>query len=286
MPPIRIGGIDFHLLASSEYHTETQQSIQLHRHPWFSFILTSSGSTKYSFPNNDIRVSTNDLLMIPPGVLHSWKSIDLPLQMRGVVFEISSDDSDLEPAIVALHQASAHSSFRFPMMDAKLMDVLSELFDSVGPGQNLFSETVQTLLTRFLVVSLDKTMGELIEGFRKDIHHPRARYAERVVYRIMSYVQANIDRKLTREDIAHQIHLSVRHMNRLFQGETGQSLGAYIHSYKLARAKQLLERSDLTVKQIAYSLGYRELPSFYRMIHRNLGKTPTEVRRQAELQAL
>lgn len=286
IPPIRIRGIDFHLLASSEYYTKTEYSVKLHRHPWFSFILTHSGSTKYHFPNNDILVGTNDLLFIPPGVLHCWESIDLPLQMRGVVFEISSDDSNLESALLSLRQALVHSSFCFPLTNTKLSEVLAELFESAHPNQNLFAENVQTLLARFLVMSLEMTMGDIIEEFRKDTQPQKASYAKRVVYRIQSYIQANLDQKLTRKNIAAQINLSVRHMNRLFQNETDQSIGAYIHSYKLARAKQLLEQSDISIKEIAYSLGYRELSSFYRMIHYHFGKTPATIRRQFKLQIL
>jgi len=56
--------------------------------------------------------------------------------------------------------------------------------------------------------------------------------------------------------------LSERYFCRLFREETGQSVGRYLKSVQIARAKRYLLTTDLPLKEIAFRLGFANAANF------------------------
>lgn len=79
--------------------------------------------------------------------------------------------------------------------------------------------------------------------------------------------------------------LSVRHLTRQFQALTGHSLGDYVESCHMERARDLLRSSDLPVKTIAARLGYGHANSFARAFRRVTGTTPLAYRQRSAASA-
>lgn len=53
----------------------------------------------------------------------------------------------------------------------------------------------------------------------------------------------------------------------------------YLTDIRIAAAKQMLENSDLMVKEIAEKVGYQEASYFTRVFKKNTGVSPAEYRR-------
>jgi len=87
----------------------------------------------------------------------------------------------------------------------------------------------------------------------------------------------------TVRDLAYEFNLSASHLQHLFKAETGSCLGRSLTEERLRRAAALLLKSDGSVKEIAYSVGYKHPSSFVRAFTRYFGSTPTVYRRATEL---
>jgi two-component system response regulator YesN len=85
----------------------------------------------------------------------------------------------------------------------------------------------------------------------------------------------------TIRDLALEIHLSPSHLQRLFKHETGVSMGEWLGEQRLQRAAQLLEKSYLSVKEIAHAVGYEHPSSFIRAFERRFTQAPARYRKQA-----
>lgn len=71
------------------------------------------------------------------------------------------------------------------------------------------------------------------------------------------------------------------HLQRLFKQETGgRHLGELLSERRLRRAAELLFNSDMSIKEIAYAVGYKHHSSFVRAFERQFGETPREYRRE------
>ena len=87
---------------------------------------------------------------------------------------------------------------------------------------------------------------------------------------------ANSDLSLA--DLARAVHLSKDHFGRRFRREFGLSPMRYLLELRLRRARNLLLKSGLSVKQIALTVGFRDPLYFSRAFRRVLRQAPTSVR--------
>ncbi len=80
----------------------------------------------------------------------------------------------------------------------------------------------------------------------------------------------------SRDELAGLCDITVRHLSRAFRTETGQTLGRYIDSVMVERAKVLL-MAGAPVRDVAASIGYATPGSFTAAFRRATGVLPSEL---------
>jgi AraC family transcriptional regulator of adaptative response / DNA-3-methyladenine glycosylase II len=79
--------------------------------------------------------------------------------------------------------------------------------------------------------------------------------------------------------LARELGVSGRHLRRVFEVELGVSPIELAQTRRLARAKQLLHDSELSLTAIAYASGFRSLRRFNTAVLERFGRPPSELRR-------
>lgn len=80
---------------------------------------------------------------------------------------------------------------------------------------------------------------------------------------------------------AEKLRLTPKYFARLIRERNGFSASEWIEQYVVAKAKQILStRSDLTIQQVAYMLGFNEQSAFCRFFKRAAGKSPSDYRKE------
>ena len=103
---------------------------------------------------------------------------------------------------------------------------------------------------------------------------------------ILYYVEHNLSEKLTVEKIAEVFDLHYNYLCNYFSSAMGLPLGKYIKIRLIERAAAYLLNESLSIKEIAYLLGYDEVRSFSRAFKRACIYTPTEYRVKRSLSGL
>lgn len=80
--------------------------------------------------------------------------------------------------------------------------------------------------------------------------------------------------------LAQRLHLSPRYMSDLLKQETGKTAIELIHLFLIGEAKNLLRGEGQSVSEIAYGLGFENLPYFSRLFKREVGVSPNQYKRQ------
>lgn len=80
------------------------------------------------------------------------------------------------------------------------------------------------------------------------------------------------------QDIANTLNLSTKYLGSLLKQLTGQTTQQLIHEKLIEKAKEKLSTSDLTVSQIAYSLGFEHSQSFSKLFKAKTHQSPLEFR--------
>jgi AraC family transcriptional regulator len=79
-------------------------------------------------------------------------------------------------------------------------------------------------------------------------------------------------------DLAKACSFNERTFSRQFRAQTKCSVAQYIRSFQIAKAKAYLLETDLSIKEIAYRLGFSSAANFTSAFRTATGQTPGSMR--------
>ena len=91
---------------------------------------------------------------------------------------------------------------------------------------------------------------------------------------------------LSLNQLAEYLEISPRRLSYLINNFLNQNFMSFINSYRLDRAKyQLLnpKKSDETISEIMYDVGFNSKSSFYTLFRKNTGLTPSEFKKKSSI---
>jgi len=100
---------------------------------------------------------------------------------------------------------------------------------------------------------------------------------EQRVRQAKAYLEKRVEGTVAMPDVAALLHISPRHLSRLFRRHTGMSPHEFYLQMKMRRAQQLLG-TDLRLKAIANQLGFDSPFHFSRAFKKRFGLSPSQWR--------
>ena len=95
------------------------------------------------------------------------------------------------------------------------------------------------------------------------------------------WIAEHLEKKLSVEDLADRMSMSVRNFERVFTREAGRTPAQYVLHARVEAARIQLERSGKGLKQIAASCGFGSADVMRRSFARFVGVTPSQYRHKA-----
>ncbi len=105
--------------------------------------------------------------------------------------------------------------------------------------------------------------------------------SEMYVRAAVNYITANLSQPIRVENLTDYLGISQSYLFRVFKEQLGESPKQYILSQRLLYAKKLLAESDLSVTQVANSVGFPDIFSFSRFFLTKTGLSPQSFRKQS-----
>jgi AraC-like DNA-binding protein len=92
------------------------------------------------------------------------------------------------------------------------------------------------------------------------------------VRRVLQVIELQPSRKI--HELALECNLSPSHLQHLFKQSTGFGLGRLLNERRMQRATDFLAHSNMSIKEIASTLGYEHTSSFTRAFERRFRQAP------------
>jgi transcriptional regulator GlxA family with amidase domain len=92
----------------------------------------------------------------------------------------------------------------------------------------------------------------------------------------VSYIFENYQRKILVSELAKICCLSIHHFERLFKNRYGQTPANYISRYRLAKAKELMHYTRMSLSEISERVGYSGIHAFSKAFKRTEGISPVK----------
>ena len=127
-------------------------------------------------------------------------------------------------------------------------------------------------------------MGTPISGKRPTSQQAKDRkgqqYMEKmwITKKVLLYIEDNLDKALTLEEIAAEFQYSRFYVARKFRESTGVTLHKYIQGRRLDEAARKLAETRQPIAQIAFEAGYGSQQAFTQAFRLTHGCTPREYR--------
>ncbi len=158
-------------------------------------------------------------------------------------------------------------------VDAPVMKVFFETFLDDGKGQKIIDKlTVKSCF--FQMLSKYMTAASLEKVSVAAIQNENLR-------RIIDYIDKNIYKNPSNEELAKICYLHPNNFIRFFKKEMGNTPAKYIKLKKMELAKKLIEETDLPFNEIMYRVGYDDAAHFSKSFKGIYGNVPQVYRKKA-----
>ena len=101
-----------------------------------------------------------------------------------------------------------------------------------------------------------------------------------IVQNAIAYIDTHLSAKLTAQQVANGIFVSVHSLQKRFKQEVGIAMGKYISNRLVTSAAYTLYSTNLPVKQVSQELGFCDQFYFSRVFSAYYGMTPSRYRKR------
>lgn len=117
----------------------------------------------------------------------------------------------------------------------------------------------------------------LVQSITEFISHMEKRSDERNIESIdavKDYIRQHLSEELSLNTVASKVYISPKYLSKIFKEETGINYSDYITKMRMDRALELIKTKDMTIEQIANTVGYGTAAYFIKKFKEINGCTP------------
>ncbi|NIK76198.1 AraC-like DNA-binding protein/mannose-6-phosphate isomerase-like protein (cupin superfamily) [Paenibacillus castaneae] len=272
----------FQIVAAHKRAVNAQWSYPEHHHTMFELNMVLEGDQTMIADSTKFVQQVGDILFIPPGVLHSSSGSTSQMAMTYFCLHFDIDDLTLRRSLMGMHTTLLPAS---NPSTAAIRSTLERLLQRLQYAQTgLHLDKLAFLSDTFLMLSaltnwtIEEGSGE-VHGI--DASENEVSLAASIERELRSAYAANrsSEDRISIEKLASRLGYSPSYCNRVFQRVYGMTPRQYLTGLIVRQAKLLLINSELTIEDIAYQLGYRDISQFSKQFKRWMNLSPAAFRK-------
>lgn len=249
----------------------------LHLHSFFELCFVLQGEGKFRINHTKHHVKQGDLFLARPEERHEIiSSREKPLAILFWSYTLLPAKVDQASELRELFNAFSKSKIAVVPNQKKHLILLKSIAEELSLKSTAYGSVVNSLAKQ-LVIESARAFTQLPNYSDRQ---PETNFQDAVVRTIIRYLNDNYRETIKLRDIAAQVHLSERHMSRIFRAATGQSIKQYATQLRMTSAKQLLLNADASISDVAYGTGYQDVRHFSTAFRKNTGSSPSVFREQ------
>lgn len=236
-----------------------------HMQPCYSLHYILKGRGKLHMNNNIYYLSQGDFFYIPTNVSYRYYE-DSKDPWHYVWILIYGNNID------TLFHASRFSGIN-PVYSSrnyeKIKGIYEDFFINYQNYINSLSFFANSLFFQIMTVIASERSTERV----KEAEHSG------IVQKIFDYINvAHSNPNIKIEQLCKMVNISHPHLCRIFKSETSMSMMTYLKTVRLKKAAELLKHSQMSIKEIAYSVGYNDEVHFCKEFKKNYNLTANSFR--------
>ena len=250
--------------------------------PFTRIYYVTKGSAKLHLQSETFELQPHNLYIIPQNTLHSYECCGTFEHFYLHVYEKFKEETDIFdyydfPACVKAevgdeelfrNMCSLHPEAALPTSDPSAYDNNTMFMDYVG-RYNSMSLYEKMYLRGVTLIFFSRFMR---------CATPRLWTRDERMKRVLEYINRNLYEEIDIESLATVACVTSTYLIRLFKMNLNVTPLKYITQKKVERAKLLLLTEDISIKELAYKIGFNDVSYFVRLFRSVTGTTPQQYR--------
>lgn len=255
---------------------------QLHYHPLLQITIILQGEGTFFIADKMERFAPGELYFIGSNLPHVFRSDNEYFQKRSgkvseyisIYFSLDSFGKDFFQCdslkeLKSIFSESERGIKLSPEHCLSLIPIAQKLADASGVKRFLY---LIELLQGIANVPRKSRNVMATHGF-VETHKAENNDA---MSQVFSYVMKNFKKEIRLDDMAQKANMSRAAFCRYFKKRTQKSLIEFVLEVRIGFACKLLQEENLSVSEIAYECGFKNLSNFNRQFKFIMNKTPRE----------
>lgn len=248
-----------------DHFGKTPMKPYAHRDDYYMFGILTQGSAAIEIDFERIELKSGNILIVSPWQVHNKPAGEV-WEADGWLLAFSAEMlSESEAGAIEEYSISPHP---------------------LNPGENILGDivTLCSMLERYkesvnvsnaLAVTVkNMVLSTLVAGDKDVVCRFRA-----ITLKLSKLLDSHIAGEKSPSAYASMLNISEVYLNEAVKESVGLNVGAYIRARVILQAKRQLAYTSLSAKEIAYSLGYEDYAYFSKLFRKNVGKSPSDYRK-------
>ncbi len=261
---------------------QTSSEIQVNL---FKISLKKNFTGDINYGNNKYYTENGLMLFSEPGQVVSWDSLTF---WDGYAFVFHPDLIKQNPIATKINR---YKYFSYEINDALFMtaeeeEVITWLFTKIH--MELVENKAQANIN--IILSLLNVVLSYADVFYERQFKDKATKVMSISSKLKSLLQNHykdlskpVSSFPTVSSVAEELNMSSNYLTDLIREETGKSTINVIQEFVIEQAEILLLQTDMNISDVAYQLGFSNVPYFSRFFKKIKGVSPTEIRNQGKV---
>lgn len=135
---------------------------------------------------------------------------------------------------------------------------------------------MNTLMNLDINKELKEWFVERIREAAVNVANKKKDKSNSIIKKALNYIDVNYTSDISLDGVSKEVDVTPYYFSRLFKEELGVNFVEYVTNMRMEKAKELLKKDGLSVKEICVEVGYSDPNYFSRMFKKHEGITPSE----------
>ncbi|PIF34087.1 AraC-like DNA-binding protein [Flavobacterium sp. 9] len=240
---------------------------QPHKHDFYLVFFVEKGSGVHNVDFTKHNVTDYQVYFIRPGQVHNWS---LDVDTTGFQLMLSGEIVTIFPNLVQFPFFEQSVPACLSLNEEEFLGFKNQLqeIELILPQNDQLTKEIVLLRLHLLLKLLQK------EFLRQFPEHESATKPEKVIKNFIALLDSHFNQESSVNFYSNKLNITPNYLNILSQKYLKMPAGDVIKERTILEAKRLLTSTDLSIKEIAYQLGFNDNAYFSKVFKKYAGKSP------------